>query len=80
MHGYRRHLLIGPSTYVYRYNVIGTLQDQMTYPDTSGAEQLTEERLREILVEVNLEHLVTREGALTDEVNWEDELSLVRAS
>lgn len=58
------------------YNVIGTLQDQMTYPDTSGAEQLTKERLLEILREVNLEHLVLREGALTDEINWEDELSL----
>jgi hypothetical protein len=42
------------------YNVIGTLQDQMTYPDTSGAEALTKERLLEILAEVNLEHLVER--------------------
>lgn len=58
------------------YNVLGTLRDQMTYPDTTGAEGLTKEKLIEVLSQVDLEHLVERDGALTDEINWEDELSL----
>lgn len=47
------------------YNVLGTLCDQMTYPDTTGAEDLTKEKLIEVLSQVDLEHLVEREGALT---------------
>jgi ABC-type uncharacterized transport system fused permease/ATPase subunit len=59
------------------YNVIGTLVDQLTYPDTSGGEDLTKERITEILDAVDLTHLVEREGALTNnEIVWEDELSL----
>jgi hypothetical protein len=37
----------------------------MTYPDTTGAEDLTKEKLIEVLSQVDLEHLVEREGALT---------------
>ena len=63
--------------FVFRYNVIGTLIDQLTYPDTSGGEDLTRERMLEILEAVDLTHLVDREGALTNnEIVWEDELSL----
>ena len=39
------------------------------YPDTTGAEQLKRERLLEILSQVDLEHLLEREGALTDEIS-----------
>jgi len=42
----------------------------MTYPDTSGGEMLTKEKLHELLIEVDLEYLVDRPGALTDEINW----------
>ena len=57
------------------YNVLGTLQDQMIYP-ASGAGDLSEEKLRPLLKAVDLEYLLEREGCLTDEINWEDELSL----
>ena len=46
-------------------------------PDTSGSEQLSEERVREILQEVDLEYLADRDGAMTEEVPWDDILSLV---
>ena len=40
-------------------------------------ENLTKERITEILSAVDLTHLAEREGALTDnEIVWEDELSL----
>ena len=42
----------------------------------SGAEDLSEEKLRPLLKAVDLEYLLEREGCLTDEINWEDELSL----
>ena len=51
------------------YNVWGTLQDQLTYPDTSGAERLTKEQLHLLLREVDLEYLVDRPGVLTNEIN-----------
>ena len=37
---------------------------------------MTEEFMREILIQVDLEYLLERKGALTETVNWEDELSL----
>ena len=48
----------------------------MTYPAPSGGSDLTEDRMREILGEVDLEYLLERDGALTEEIIWEDELSL----
>ena len=54
----------------------GTLADQMTYPDVRGAEDLTLEKLQSLLRAVDLEYLLDRTGAMTDEINWEDELSL----
>eukprot|EP01050_Picozoa_sp_SAG11_P003031 SAG11_NODE_163_length_13928_cov_29.869188_6_plen_492_part_00 len=68
------------------YNVVGTLADQMTYPDTSGAETITLEHLQPILREVDLEYLLdrctatdqkTKKKHLTaKEFNWENILSL----
>ena len=58
------------------YQVVGTLLDQMTYPAPSGGSDLTEDRMREILGEVDLEYLLERDGALTEDIIWEDELSL----
>ena len=48
----------------------------MTYPAPSGGSDLTEDRMREILGEVDLEYLLERDGALTEDIIWEDELSL----
>ena len=58
---------------------MGTLQDQLTYPNTSNSEQLTPEDLTDILRQVDLEYLVSREGVLDTEINWEEELSLGEA-
>ena len=55
---------------------MGTLQDQLTYPNTSNSEQLTPEDLTDILRQVDLEYLVSREGVLDSEINWEEECSL----
>jgi ABC-type uncharacterized transport system fused permease/ATPase subunit len=40
--------------------VIGTLIDQLTYPDTTGGEALNKERMIEILDAVDLTHLMDR--------------------
>ena len=60
------------------YNVLGTLFDQLTYPEQigEGDTKLTKERLIEILDMVDLAYLAAREGVLDSEVNWEDECSL----
>ena len=53
--------------------------DQLTYPYTSSnnsKEDLTKEELRQLLNRVDLAYLADREGVLTDEVNWEEVLSL----
>ena len=57
------------------YNVLGTLCDQLTYPLESkdAAEPVTEEQLRQILRQVDLEHLLNRPDT---ETNWANELSL----
>ena len=60
-----------------RQNVIGTLIDQLTYPDTTGGEELSREQVAELLTAVDLGYLLDREDALTNtEIVWEDELSL----
>jgi ATP-binding cassette subfamily D (ALD) protein 3 len=62
------------------YQVLGTLADQLTYPTApEGVEEqasLTEQVLREILEQVDLGYLLDRPGAMTEETNWEEELSL----
>ena len=57
------------------YQVLGTLLDQITYPET-GANKISTEELHEILQEFQLEYLLERPGVLVDEINWEEELSL----
>jgi ABC-type uncharacterized transport system fused permease/ATPase subunit len=47
----------------------------MTYPDIEAPE-LGEEELLRMLKAMDLGYLLEREGVLTDQVNWEDELSL----
>ena len=42
----------------------------------SGAEKLDADALRAVLAEVDLEYLVDRDGAMTEETHWEDVLSL----
>ena len=59
------------------YNVIGTLIDQMTYPRAaSDGDAPSSEVLNSLLSKVGLEYLLDRQGALTEEINWEEELSL----
>ena len=60
------------------YNVLGTLYDQLTYPEQigEGDTTLSKERLVEILSMVDLGYLAEREGALDTEINWEEEASL----
>jgi ABC-type uncharacterized transport system fused permease/ATPase subunit len=45
----------------------------MSYPETA---EVSRERLVAILREVDLEYLVDRKGALTEETSWEEVLSL----
>jgi ABC-type uncharacterized transport system fused permease/ATPase subunit len=59
------------------YNVIGTLTDQLTYPQPAkGAGDLSTQYLTGILDQVELAYLAERDGAFTEEINWEDALSL----
>ena len=48
------------------------------YPALEGSDgaPLSEGELREILDQVDLGYLLERPGALTEETNWEEELSL----
>jgi ABC-type uncharacterized transport system fused permease/ATPase subunit len=57
------------------YNVLGTLIDQLTYPQ-SGGSAITKTELSGLLSKVDLGYLADRPGVLVDEINWEDELSL----
>ena len=45
------------------YNVLGTLADQMTYPDEHAGE-LSREALFEVLEQVDLTYLLDREGVM----------------
>ena len=57
---------------------MGTIYDQLTYPEQigEGDTTLSKERLVEILSMVDLGYLAEREGALDTEINWEEEASL----
>ena len=55
------------------YNVLGTLVEQLTYPQTGAT--LPHAQLLEILQTVELAYLARREGVLEREVNWEETLS-----
>ena len=52
------------------YNVIGTLPEQMTYPDVTASKELGAEQLTEILKSVDLGYLMERENVMTKETNW----------
>jgi len=41
-----------------------------------GGDQLSMDRLRDILRQVDLTYLLDRDGVLEDEINWEEVLSL----
>eukprot|EP01052_Picozoa_sp_SAG31_P012967 SAG31_NODE_770_length_12217_cov_2.855174_3_plen_256_part_00 len=55
------------------YQVIGTLAEQLTYPDTKSAASFTREDLRTLLAQVELSYLLDRAG-IDEEVNWEEEI------
>ena len=60
------------------YNVFGTLADQLTYPETADRTDLHNNaaKLKEILVEVDLDYLVDRPNALSSGQAWGEILSL----
>jgi ABC-type uncharacterized transport system fused permease/ATPase subunit len=58
------------------YNVIGTLFDQLMYPNKPDTNQLSTKRARTILKQVGLEYLADRDGVFHTDVNWEETLSL----
>lgn len=59
------------------YNVLGTLQEQITYPEQDkNARTISHNELRSILERVDLAYLLDRDGVLEMEINWQEEISL----
>jgi vitamin B12/bleomycin/antimicrobial peptide transport system ATP-binding/permease protein len=56
------------------YMVLGSLRDQMLYPNMD--EKVDDAQLRQILIQVNLPDLEQRHGGLDTEQNWSEVLSL----
>lgn len=56
------------------YMILGSLREELIYPQTES--DLSNEKLGEILNQVNLPHLVERFGSLDVENNWGEVLSL----
>lgn len=56
------------------YMILGSLRDQLLYPNTSL--ELTDKELYQVLEQVNLQNLPARVGGLDAELNWDDVLSL----
>ncbi|GAB1545337.1 ABC transporter ATP-binding protein/permease [Scytonema sp. NUACC21] len=56
------------------YMILGTLREQMLYPNRNR--QLTDEELEQVLQQVNLQDLLTRVGGFDAEKYWENILSL----
>eukprot|EP01064_Diplonema_japonicum_P038951 TRINITY_DN9638_c0_g1_i1.p1 TRINITY_DN9638_c0_g1~~TRINITY_DN9638_c0_g1_i1.p1 ORF type:complete len:1224 (+),score=388.39 TRINITY_DN9638_c0_g1_i1:499-4170(+) len=58
------------------YNVLGTLEDQLTYP-ASGSVKIPRSKLIDLLKQVDLLHLLDDESTNNDDTtNWEERLSL----
>lgn len=56
------------------YMILGSLREQILYPNMD--ESVTDEQLRQILIQVNLPDLEQRHGGLDIKQNWADVLSL----
>jgi vitamin B12/bleomycin/antimicrobial peptide transport system ATP-binding/permease protein len=56
------------------YMVLGSLRDQMLYPN--GSKTIEDEQLKQILIQVNLPDLEQRHGGLDTKQNWSEVLSL----
>ncbi|MCC5614101.1 ATP-binding cassette domain-containing protein [Nostoc sp. CHAB 5836] len=56
------------------YIILGTLREQLLYPNTNR--QMTDAELKEVLQQVNLQNLLSRVDSFDTEVPWENILSL----
>ncbi|QSV52965.1 MAG: ABC transporter ATP-binding protein/permease [Dolichospermum sp. UKL201] len=56
------------------YLILGTLREQLLYPYTTR--QISDAQIKDILQQVNLQHLLSRVDGLDKEASWEDILSL----
>ena len=56
------------------YMILGSLRDQLLYPQTSR--NIADEELQQVLKQVNLEDLAERLGGFDVELDWDDILSL----
>ncbi|MHC5848501.1 ABC transporter ATP-binding protein/permease [Nostoc sp.] len=56
------------------YIILGTLREQLLYPNTNR--QMTDRELKEVLQQVNLQNLLSRVDGFDTEVPWENILSL----
>ncbi|BAZ21893.1 ABC transporter-related protein [Kalymmatonema gypsitolerans NIES-4073] len=56
------------------YIILGTLREQLLYPNTNR--QMTDAELKEVLQQVNLQNLLSRVDGFDTEVPWENILSL----
>jgi vitamin B12/bleomycin/antimicrobial peptide transport system ATP-binding/permease protein len=56
------------------YMILGTLRDQLLYPNTDA--EVADDRLRAVLVQVNLPDLEERQGGFNAKRDWSEVLSL----
>ncbi|MBG1268400.1 ABC transporter ATP-binding protein/permease [Nostoc sp. WHI] len=56
------------------YIILGTLREQLIYPNTNR--QMTDAELKDVLQQVNLQNLLSRVDSFDTEVPWENILSL----
>jgi putative ATP-binding cassette transporter len=56
------------------YIILGTLREQLLYPNTNR--QMTDTELKEVLQQVNLQNLLSRVDGFDTEVPWENILSI----
>ncbi len=62
------------------YNTVGTLREQIIYPQTleeaNGSDKISDEALTALLKRVRIDYIVEREGGFDVVKNWDDILSL----